>query len=123
MTKSPEQHTVDILNELGASPSYRGYNLIKTAVQIALNNTEAVHGITKEIYPVLSRKHKQTISAVQRNMNYICRVCYKYKHGDERTRNRVFGYRIRPLSNRMLVAVLAQVVEERMGNDENYKNR
>lgn len=58
-----------ILNELGFYAEYSGYEYLKSAIVIAVNNQDAMYSITHTIYPIIAAIYHTTSSSVERKIH------------------------------------------------------
>ena len=61
-----ERQVAKLLNRIGVPPHLKGYEFIKTAVLMVLDDGSLIHAITKELYPDVAKKHTTTASKTER---------------------------------------------------------
>lgn len=69
-----EKRISDVLIKLGVPANIRGYRFIREAIIIILDNPDALHAVTKSIYPVISQKNSTTPSRVERAIRHAIEV-------------------------------------------------
>ena len=69
-----------ILRMIGVPPNVRGWRYIVTAVELAAEDEEMVHAMTKELYPAVAARHGSTPSKVERCIRHA--VEWAYTNGD-----------------------------------------
>ena len=57
---SAQRRIERLLSRIGMPSHLKGYQYLKTALEICLNDMEALDGITKRLYPEVAKKHKTT---------------------------------------------------------------
>ncbi len=65
-----------LIRKLGATSKYKGYYYVAEAVEMAQMIQERPVKITKDIYPILARKHKSTPSNVEHNIRTLINLCW-----------------------------------------------
>lgn len=68
--------TVRILKELGVPASIKGYGYIKTAVNLAHEDGELIHHITKGLYPAIAKEHNTTALRGERAIRHAVECCF-----------------------------------------------
>lgn len=66
-----------MLRELGVPCNIRGYAYLKTAIEYVYENDEAIHRITKELYPAVAKLHNTTVSRAERAMRRAVELCFE----------------------------------------------
>ena len=57
---SNEKRVALVLKELGVPANVLGYEYLKTAILICLDNPDAIHATTKALYPAVAEVHNTT---------------------------------------------------------------
>jgi len=99
VTKSEEKKTYDLeslvtesIHELGVPAHIKGYQYVRTAIMMVVENMELLNYITKQLYPVIAKKYSTTSSRVERAIRHSIEVAWS--RGRPETMNKVFGYTI-----------------------------
>ena len=71
-----EKKVAQLLKKVGVPPHLKGYEFIKTAVLMVLNDEGLIHAITKELYPDIAKKHKTTASKVEKAIRHAAEICF-----------------------------------------------
>ncbi|MBQ3090814.1 MAG: response regulator [Oscillospiraceae bacterium] len=98
-----------LLWNLGLQPNIKGYHYLTDALVIALEDPEAVCGITKVVYPQIARRHRTSAGAVERTIRHA--VGRVWVEGNLAQLCRLFPHQAREgrcPSNSVFVAVLSQ---------------
>ena len=80
------------LHELGVPSHIKGYQYIREGISIVYERPEIVGGITKELYPEISKKFNTTVSRVERAIRHAIEVAWA--RGEQASVERIFGYTI-----------------------------
>ncbi len=87
-----ETLVTDFIHELGVPAHIKGYQYVRTAIMMVVENMELLNYITKELYPVIAKKYSTTSSRVERAIRHSIEVAWS--RGRPETMNRIFGYTI-----------------------------
>lgn len=87
-----ETIVTDFMHELGLPAHIKGYQYIRTAVMMAVEDMEVLNYITKQLYPDIAVKYGSTSSRVERAIRHAIEVAWT--RGRPETMNRIFGYTI-----------------------------
>nr|WP_308628753.1 sporulation initiation factor Spo0A C-terminal domain-containing protein [uncultured Eisenbergiella sp.] len=79
-----------MLSRIGMPSHLKGYQYLKTALAICMEDMEALDGITKKLYPAVARKHKTTGETVEHAVRHAIESAWK--RGDEKEQKNLFGY-------------------------------
>ena len=97
--KSEDSKTYDLealvtvsIHELGVPAHIKGYQYVRTAIMMVVENMELLNYITKQLYPVIAKKYSTTSSRVERAIRHSIEVAWS--RGRPETMNKVFGYTI-----------------------------
>lgn len=87
-----ESVVTDFIHELGVPAHIKGYQYIRTAIMMVVNNMEMLNYITKQLYPAIAKKYGTTSSRVERAIRHSIEVAWS--RGKPETMNDIFGYTI-----------------------------
>ena len=79
-----------LLDRLGISPKYKGYRMLLIAVEIAVQDEDAMTQITQKIYPPIAARCGTTPANVEKNLRKAIEVFWNY--GDRTFYGRLAGY-------------------------------
>lgn len=72
-----EETVYQYLRHLGVPIEMRGYQYLKTAIMLCLQNEEYIHSTTKMLYPEIAKLQGTTAGAAERNIRraieYVCK--------------------------------------------------
>ncbi|MGI6527175.1 MAG: sporulation transcription factor Spo0A [Caldicoprobacterales bacterium] len=87
-----EAEITNIIHEIGVPAHIKGYQYLREAITMVINDMELLSGITKELYPGIAEKFNTTPSRVERAIRHAIEVAWSRGRVD--TINRLFGYTI-----------------------------
>lgn len=87
-----EALVTDFIHELGVPAHIKGYQYVRTAIMMVVQNMELLNYITKQLYPVIAKKYSTTSSRVERAIRHSIEVAWS--RGRPETMNKIFGYTI-----------------------------
>lgn len=87
--ESIESLVTKIMHEVGVPAHIKGYQYIREAIILAVNDIEAINSITKIMYPTLAKKFKTTPSRVERAIRHAIEVAWA--RGEMDVNNEMFG--------------------------------
>jgi Response regulator containing a CheY-like receiver domain and an HTH DNA-binding domain len=90
--QSLEAAVTDIIHEIGVPAHIKGYQYLREAIVITVNDMEAINAVTKVLYPTVAKKFGTTPSRVERAIRHAIEVAWD--RGDLETLQRFFGYTI-----------------------------
>jgi two-component system response regulator (stage 0 sporulation protein A) len=90
--RSLEADITNIIHEIGVPAHIKGYQYLREAITMVVNNIELLSGITKELYPGIAHKFNTTPSRVERAIRHAIEVAWS--RGRVETINKLFGYTV-----------------------------
>ena len=87
--ESIEALVTKIMHEVGVPAHIKGYQYIREAIILAVNDIETINSITKIMYPTLAKKFKTTPSRVERAIRHAIEVAWT--RGEIDVNNEMFG--------------------------------
>ena len=82
----------EIIHQIGVPAHIKGYHYIREAITIAVNNSDIINSVTKQLYPMVAKKYQTTSSRVERAIRHAIEVAWD--RGDIDVLNSYFGYTI-----------------------------
>ena len=89
---SIESMVTGIIHEIGVPAHIKGYQYLREAIIIAVNDMEVINAITKVLYPQVAKAFQTTPSRVERAIRHAIEVAWD--RGDLDTLQRFFGYTV-----------------------------
>ena len=89
---SIESLVTNIIHEIGVPAHIKGYQYLREAIIIAVNDMDVINAITKVLYPQVAKTFQTTPSRVERAIRHAIEVAWD--RGDLDTLQRFFGYTV-----------------------------
>ena len=89
---SIENLVTNIIHEIGVPAHIKGYQYLREAIIIAVNDMDVINAITKVLYPEVAKNFGTTPSRVERAIRHAIEVAWD--RGDLDTLQRFFGYTV-----------------------------
>ena len=90
--KTIESMVTGIIHEIGVPAHIKGYQYLREAIIIAVNDMDVINAITKVLYPQVAKTFQTTPSRVERAIRHAIEVAWD--RGDLDTLQRFFGYTV-----------------------------
>lgn len=87
-----ESAVTKIMHEVGVPAHVRGYNYLREAILLIIDNVSLIGAITKELYPAIAIKYGSTPSRVERAMRHAIELAWE--RGNYDAISRLFGYTV-----------------------------
>ena len=81
-----------LLHELGVPSHIKGYNYIREGISLIYNSPDLASAITKELYPMISKKYHTTPSRVERAIRHAIEVSWNRANWE--LMEEIFGYSV-----------------------------
>ena len=115
---SIEALVTGIIHEIGVPAHIKGYQYLREAIIIAVNDMDVINAITKVLYPQVAKTFQTTPSRVERAIRHAIEVAWD--RGDLDTLQRFFGYTVsntkgKP-TNSEFIALIADKLQLQLKN-------
>lgn len=87
-----EKDVTDIIHEIGVPAHIKGYQYLREAIMMSVQDVEMLGSITKVLYPTIAKKYQTTPSRVERAIRHAIEVAWS--RGRMETLDALFGYTI-----------------------------
>ena len=87
-----EALVTNIIHEVGVPAHIKGYQYLREAIMMVVNDIDVINQITKSLYPQIAVKFSTTPSRVERAIRHAIEVAWG--RGDQKTVENIFGYTI-----------------------------
>lgn len=91
-SRSIEEEVTEIIHEVGVPAHIKGYQYLREAIIMSVNDMEMLNSITKILYPEIAKKFNTTSSRVERAIRHAIEVAWS--RGKMDTIDELFGYTI-----------------------------
>ena len=115
-----ESMVTGIIHEIGVPAHIKGYQYLREAIIIAVNDMDVINAITKVLYPQVAKTFQTTPSRVERAIRHAIEVAWD--RGDLDTLQRFFGYTVsntkgKP-TNSEFIALIADKLQLQLKSDQ-----
>lgn len=87
-----EKDVTDMIHELGVPAHIKGYQYLREAIMMAVEDIDMLNSITKVLYPTIAKRFQTTPSRVERAIRHAIEVAWS--RGKMETLDALFGYTI-----------------------------
>lgn len=114
-----ETDVTNIIHEIGVPAHIKGYQYLRDAIILSVNDMEMLNSITKILYPTIAKRHQTTPSRVERAIRHAIEVAWS--RGKMDTIDELFGYTVstgkgKPTNSEFIALIADKIRLE-------YKNR
>ena len=82
----------EIMHQIGVPAHIKGYQYLREAIILSINDTEMMNSVTKVLYPTVAKRFSTTSSRVERAIRHAIEVAWD--RGDVDVLSSYFGYTI-----------------------------
>ena len=102
----------EIIKTLGIPAHIKGYQYIRTAIEMCLEDIQMLDAITKQLYPEIAKQYKTTSSRVERAIRHAIETAWS--RGNMKTIEEIFGYTVnfkkgKPTNSEFLALVVDKI--------------
>lgn len=87
-----EALVTNVIHEVGVPAHIKGYQYLREAIMMVVNDIDTINQITKILYPDIASKYNTTPSRVERAIRHAIEVAWG--RGQQETVENIFGYTI-----------------------------
>lgn len=87
-----EQDVTNMIHEIGVPAHIKGYQYLREAIMMSVENPSMISSITKILYPTIAKRFQTTPSRVERAIRHAIEVAWS--RGRMETLDALFGYTI-----------------------------
>ncbi len=91
-TNSLEVDITNIIHEIGVPAHIKGYQYLRNAITMVVDDIDLLGAVTKELYPAIAKINNTTPSRVERAIRHAIEVAWN--RGKIETINSLFGYTV-----------------------------
>lgn len=89
---SLETEVTNVIHEIGIPAHIKGYQYLRDAIIMAINDMDILNSITKQLYPSIAKIYNTTPSRVERAIRHAIEVAWS--RGKMDTIDKLFGYTV-----------------------------
>lgn len=87
-----EALVTNVIHEVGVPAHIKGYQYLREAIMMVVNDIDVINQITKSLYPKIASKYNTTPSRVERAIRHAIEVAWG--RGEQQVVENIFGYTI-----------------------------
>ncbi len=87
-----ETMVTEMIHEIGIPAHIKGYQYLRHAIMLVIDNLDVINSITKTLYPTVAQDFRTTPSRVERAIRHAIEVAWD--RGDTEVLDSIFGYTI-----------------------------
>lgn len=115
-----EYKVTEILHQIGVPAHIKGYQFLRDAILMSVEDPEMINAVTKRLYPDIAKNNNTTASRVERAIRHAIEVAWD--RGDVDTLNSYFGYTIHNLRGKPTNSEFIAMIADRMRLEKRRKN-
>ena len=113
-----EAQVTSIIHEVGVPAHIKGYQYLREAIMIAVDDMDVINAVTKVLYPEVAKRFGTTASRVERAIRHAIEVAWD--RGDLETLQKYFGYTVsnakgKPTNSEFIAMIADRLQLERRG--------
>ncbi len=117
--QSVEGLVTDIIHEIGIPAHIKGYQYLREAIILTINDMDVINAVTKVLYPTVAKKFDTTASRVERAIRHAIEVAWD--RGDLETLQKYFGYTVsnirgKPTNSEFIAMIADRIYLQRKEN-------
>ena len=118
--QSLEAAVTEIIHEIGVPAHIKGYQYLREAIILAIEDIDIINAVTKVLYPTVAKKFSTTPSRVERAIRHAIEVAWD--RGDVEVLQRVFGYTVsgvkgKPTNSEFIAMIADNMILKRRANN------
>ena len=91
-THDLEKDVTDMIHEIGVPAHIKGYQYLREAIMMSVEDNSMLSSITKILYPTIAKRYQTTPSRVERAIRHAIEVAWS--RGKMETLDALFGYTV-----------------------------
>ncbi len=117
---SLESAVTSIIHEIGVPAHIKGYQYLREAIVISVDNMDVINAVTKVLYPEVAKRYNTTASRVERAIRHAIEVAWD--RGDLETLQKYFAFTVSSVkgkpTNSEFIAMIADHLKLRQKENE-----
>ena len=111
-----EVHITSIIHEIGVPAHIKGYQYLREAIGLAVDDPDVINAVTKVLYPAVAKKFATTPSRVERAIRHAIEVAWD--RGDLETLQKYFGYTVNSTKGKPTNSEFIAMISDRISLSE-----
>ena len=108
-----------VIHEIGVPAHIKGYQFLRDAILLTMNEPEYINAVTKRLYPEIAKRNGTTASRVERAIRHAIEVAWD--RGDVDTLTSYFGYTIHNLRGKPTNSEFIAMIADKMRLDKRQR--
>ena len=110
--QSLEAVVTEIIHEIGIPAHIKGYQYLREAIILTINDMDIINAVTKVLYPAVAKKFGTTPSRVERAIRHAIEVAWD--RGDIETLQKYFGYTVSNIKGKPTNSEFIAMIADRL---------
>ena len=115
---SLESVVTDIIHEIGVPAHIKGYQYLREAIMIAVQDMDVINAVTKVLYPEVAKRFGTTASRVERAIRHAIEVAWS--RGRVESLNRAFGCRVAIPEDKPTNGEFIALIADKLGMEKQH---
>lgn len=115
-----EAVVTDIIHEIGVPAHIKGYQYLRSAIIMAVDDMDILNSITKQLYPAIAQQYGTTASRVERAIRHAIEVAWS--RGRIETINELFGYTVSADKGKPTNSEFVALIADKIRLDSKMRN-
>ena len=111
-TMALEVRVTEVIHQVGVPAHIKGYQYLREAIMMAVEDMDAVSAITKVLYPSIAKKYKTTSSRGERAIRHAIEVAWD--RGDIEALQSYFGYTVSGVKGKPTNSEFISMIADRL---------
>ena len=118
--QSLEREVTAVIHEVGVPAHIKGYQYVREAIVIAVQDMDVINAVTKVLYPEVARRYSTTPSRVERAVRHAIEVAWD--RGDLETLQHYFGYTVNSTKGKPTNSEFIAMIADRIRLQRKIRN-
>ena len=114
-----ESRVTAIIHEVGVPAHIKGYQYVREAIMIAVEDMDVINAVTKVLYPEVAKRFGTTPSRVERAIRHAIEVAWD--RGDLETLQKYFGYTVNSAKGKPTNSEFIAMIADRLSLQQKQK--
>ncbi|MEL4106217.1 sporulation transcription factor Spo0A [Oscillospiraceae bacterium WX1] len=110
--QSLESLVTEIIHEIGVPAHIKGYQYLREAIILTINDMDVINAVTKVLYPTVAKRFATTPSRVERAIRHAIEVAWD--RGDLETLQKFFGYTVSNIKGKPTNSEFIAMIADRL---------
>ncbi len=112
-----ELKVTGVIHDVGIPANIKGYQYLRDAIMMTVHDNELMHAVTKQLYPMVAKRHKTTASRVERAIRHAIEVACT--RGNEEFFYKLFGYTVSTLKGKPTNSEFIALIADKLRLEKN----